>query len=133
MTTKEYTDTSKLLARIVIEAYKKPVEQFDDLEELVVGAFIFGAHRIFSMREARVQEWESKIAMVEIFHDVFGYEMETAGNALEFFAEGLDKEKNPGVHDLIVCGADAYPLLSDPDELGTALRKIVATVAENME
>ena len=133
MDSKEYTETSKLLAKVIIDAYKKPAEQFDDLEEQVIGAFTFGAHRIFSMQEARVQEWQSKLAMVELLHDVFGFEMEMAGNALEYFLDCLDPEYNKTIHDVILCGADAYPLLGEPDELGAALRKIVAVMSDKLE
>ena len=115
MDTKEYSENSKLLARVIIDAYQKPAEQFDDLEEQVIGAFTFGCHRIFSMQEARVQEWQSKVAMVELLHDVFGFGMEMAGNALAYFVDCLDPKFSETMHNVIVCGADAYPLLSEPE------------------
>ena len=133
MDSKEYTENSKLLARVIIDAYKKPADQFDDLEEQVIGAFTFGAHRMFSMQEARVPEWQSKLAMVELLHDVFGFEMEIAGNALEYFVDCIDPKFNEVMHNVIVCGADAYPMLGDPEALGTALRKIVAIMSEKLE
>ena len=133
MDTREYTENSKLLARVIIDAYQKPAGQFDDLEEQVIGAFVFGCHRMFSMQEARVQEWQSKVAMVELLHDVFGFDMEVAGNALAYFVDCLDPKFSETMHNVILCGADAYPLLSDPEELGAALRKIVVIMSEKLE
>ena len=133
MDTKEYTENSKLLARGIIDAYQKPAEQFDDLEEQVIGAFTFGCHRMFSMEEAQVQEWQSKLAMIELLHDVFGFEWEIAGNALEYFVDCIDPKFSQAMHNVIVCGADAYRLLGQPDELGTAIKKIVAVMADKLE
>ena len=133
MDTKEYTENSKLLARVIIDAYQKPADQFDDLEEQVIGAFTFGCHRMFSMQEAQVQEWQSKVAMVELLHDVFGFEMEMAGNALAYFVDCLDPKFSETMHNVIVCGADAYRLLGQPDELGAAIKKIVAIMSDKLE
>ena len=124
MDTKEYTERSKLLARIIIQAYGKSPLVYDDLEEQVICAFTFGCHRAFSV-DARVAEWESKLVMTEVLMDVFGFDSETAGNALAYFVDCLDPAFNEPMNIVLHCGDKGYGLLSDPEELGRQLKEIV--------
>ena len=86
MDSKEYTRLSKVLAEIIFRAYGKDPAAYDDLEEQVIGAFVFGAHGAFS-RLQQIPEWQRKIAMYEVLMDEFGFDYEMAGNALDFFDE----------------------------------------------
>ena len=125
MEPREYIDLSKRLAEIILRAYGKPPGQFDDLEEMAVGAFVYGAHRSCSV-SLGVYEWQSNLAMLEILTDLFGFLAETAANALDFFAECLEKpETDPNVNIVIHCGDSGADLLSDPEELGKQLKEIV--------
>ena len=124
MDTKEYSRLSRQLAQIIVQAYGKSPLAYDDLEEQVICAFTFGAG---------VQEWESKILMVELLHDFFGFPMEIAGNALDFFVDCLDPEYSPTVNMVIHCGDDGYALLSDPEELGRQLKEIVFIMGSKLQ
>ena len=132
MDTNEYRRRSKELAQTIVRSYGKSPEVYDDLEEQVICAFTFGAHRAFSV-EAGVQEWESKILMVEILHDVFGFEFEVAGNALDFLLECLNPEFDQAMNLVVHCGDDGYALLGDPEELGKQLREIVFIMGSKLE
>ena len=132
MDTKEYTDRSKRLAQIIIQAYGKSPLVYDDLEEQVICAFTFGCHRAFSV-EARVAEWESKLVMIEILMDVFGFDSETAGNALEYFEDCLDPAFNGPMNIVLHCGDKGYGLLSDPEELGRQLKEIVYIMGSKLQ
>ncbi|MBR4233605.1 MAG: hypothetical protein IKQ10_05930 [Oscillospiraceae bacterium] len=132
MDTKEYSRLSRQLAQIIVQAYGKSPLAYDDLEEQVICAFTFGAHRAFSVASG-VQEWESKILMVELLHDIFGFPMEIAGNALDFFVDCLDPEYSPTVNMVIHCGDDGYALLSDPEELGRQLKEIVFIMGSKLQ
>ena len=132
MDTQEYNRRSKELAQIVVQAYGKSPLVYDDLEEQVICAFTFGMHRAFSV-EAGVQEWEHKLLMVEILHDIFGYDFEIAGNALDFLVECLKPEFNEAMNLVVHCGDDAYALLGDPEELGRQLKEIVFIMGSKLE
>ena len=132
MDTKEYTLRSKQLAQIIIQAYGKSPRAYDDLEEQVICAFTFGCHRAFSV-DARVAEWESKLVMVELLMDVFGFDSETAGNALAYFVDCLDPAFNGPMHIVLQCGDKGYGLLSDPEELGRQLKEIVFIMGSKLE
>ena len=132
MDTNEYRRRSKELAQTIVRSYGKSPEVYDDLEEQVICAFTFGAHRAFSV-EAGVQEWESKILMVEILHDVFGFEFEVAGNALDYLLECLNPEFDQAMNLVVHCGDDGYALLGDPEELGKQLREIVFIMGSKLE
>ena len=132
MDTNEYRRRSKELAQTIVRSYGKSPEVYDDLEEQVICAFTFGAHRAFSV-EAGVQEWESKILMVEILHDVFGFEFEVAGNALDYLLECLNPEFDRAMNLVVHCGDDGYALLGDPEELGKQLREIVFIMGSKLE
>ena len=132
MTTQEYTERSKLLARIIVQAYGKSPLVYDDLEEQVICAFTFGCHRAFS-GDMKVAEWESKLVMVEVLMDVFGFDSEMAGNALEYFVDCLDPAFNGPMHIVLQCGDKGYGLLSDPEELGRQLKEIVYIMGSKLE
>ena len=132
MDTKEYTDRSKRLAQIIIQAYGKSPLAYDDLEEQVICGFTFGCHRAFSVA-ARVAEWESKLVMTEVFMDVFGFDSEMAANALEYFVDCLDPAFNGSMHIVLECGDKGYGLLSDPEELGKQLKEIVYIMGSKLE
>ena len=133
MDSREYKAASQRLAKIIIAAYGKEPALYDDLEEQVMSAFVFGAHRAFSMQEAGVQEWESKIAMLELLHEVFGFPLEMAGNAMEFLTDALDKTSMPMIYQIMECGATGYRLLDQPDELSRTLREMMAVLGQRME
>ena len=132
MTTQEYTERSKHLARVIVRAYGKSVDTYDDLEEQVICAFTFGCHRAFSV-ESRVAEWESKLVMVEVLMDVFGFGSEMASNALEYFVDCLDPAFNGPMNIVLHCGDKGYGLLLDPEELGRQLREIVYVMGSKLE
>ena len=132
MTTQEYTERSKHLARVIVRSYGKSVDTYDDLEEQVICAFTFGCHRAFSV-ESRVAEWESKLVMVELLMDVFGFDSEMASNALEYFVDCLDPAFNRPMNIVLHCGDKGYGLLSDPEELGKQLREIVYVMGSKLE
>ena len=132
MTTKEYTDRSKLLARIIVQAYGKSPLAYDDLEEQVICAFTFGCHRAFSV-DARVAEWESKLVMVQILMDIFGFDSEMAGNALEYLVDCLDPAFSESMHIVVECGDKGYGMLSDPEELGRQIKEIVYVMGGKLE
>ena len=135
MTSKEYKLASERLARAIVAAYGKAPEDYDDLEEQVMSAFVFGAHRAFSMAEGGVQEWQSKIGMLEILHEVFGFPLEMAGNAMEFLLQCLeDKTYQPVIYSLMECGASGYPLVKDdPKALSRTLREMMAVLGQRLE
>ena len=132
MTTQEYTERSKLLARIIVQAYGKSPLIYDDLEEQVICAFTFGCHRAFSV-DMKVAEWESKLVMVQILMDVFGFDSEMAGNALEYLVDCLDPAFNEPMHIVLECGDKGYGLLSDPEELGKQLKEIVYIMGSKLQ
>jgi len=132
MDTKEYNRRSKELARTVVKAYGKDPSVYDDLEEQVICVFTFGMHRAFSV-DAGVQEWESKILMVEILNEIFGFDIEVAGNALDFLLECLDPKFDQALNLVAHCGDDAYPLLGEPEELGRQIREIVFIMGSKLE
>ena len=132
LSTKEYTDRSRLLARIIIDAYGKTPQAYDDLEEQVICAFTFGCHRAFSV-DNKVAEWESKLVMVQILMDIFGFDSEIAGNALEYLVDCLDPAFNGPMHIVMECGDKGYGLLSDPEELGRLIKEIVYIMGEKLE
>ena len=111
MDTKEYNRLSKQLAQIIVQAYGKSPRAYDDLEEQVICAFTFGCHRAFSV-DMKVAEWESKLVMVQILMDVFGFDSEMAGNALEYLVDCLDPAFNEPMHIVLECGDKGYGLLS---------------------
>ena len=135
MTSKEYKDASTELARAIIAAYGKEAGSFDDLEEQVMSAFVLGAHRAFSRDEAGVQEWQSKVAMLEILHEVFGFPLEMAGNAMEFLLQCLeDKTYQPVLYGVMECGASGWPLVKeDPETLGRTLREMMAVLGQRLD
>ena len=132
LTTKEYTDRSRLLAQIIIDAYGKAPQAYDDLEEQVICAFTFGCHRAFSV-DAKVAEWESKLVMSQILMDDFGFDSEMAANALDYFVDCLDPAFNGPMHIVLECGDKGYGLLSDPEELGKQLKEIVYIMGSKLE
>jgi hypothetical protein len=132
MTAKEYTEKSKLLARIIVQAYGKSPLVYDDLEEQVICAFTFGCHRAFSV-DSRVAEWESKLVMTEVLMDVFGFDSEMAGNALAYFVDCLDPAFSGPMNIVLQCGDKGYGLLSDPEELGRQLKEIVYVMGSKLE
>jgi hypothetical protein len=132
LTTKEYTDRSRLLAQIIIDAYGKTPQAYDDLEEQVICAFTFGCHRAFSV-DAKVAEWESKLVMTQVLMDDFGFDSEMAANALEYFVDCLDPAFNGPMHIVLECGDKGYGLLSDPEELGKQLKEIVYVMGSKLE
>ncbi len=132
LTTKEYTDRSRLLAQIIIDAYGKTPQAYDDLEEQVICAFTFGCHRAFSV-DAKVAEWESKLVMTQVLMDDFGFDSEMAANALEYFVDCLDPAFNGPMHIVLECGDKGYGLLSDPEELGKQLKEIVYIMGSKLE
>ena len=132
LTTKEYTDRSRLLAQIIIDAYGKTPQAYDDLEEQVICAFTFGCHRAFSV-DAKVAEWESKLVMSQILMDDFGFDSEMAANALDYFVDCLDPAFNGPMHIVLECGDKGYGLLSDPEELGKQLKEIVYIMGSKLE
>ena len=132
MDTQEYSRQSKHLAQIIVQAYGKSPLVYDDLEEQVICAFTFGCHRAFSV-EAGVQEWEHKMLMVEILHDIFGFDFEVAGHALNFLVECLDPEFDKALNLVVHCGDDGYALLNDPEELGRQLKEIVYIMGSKLE
>ena len=132
LTTKEYTDRSRLLAQIIIDAYGKTPQAYDELEEQVICAFTFGCHRAFSV-DAKVAEWESKLVMTQVLMDDFGFDSEMAANALEYFVDCLDPAFNGPMHIVLECGDKGYGLLSDPEELGKQLKEIVYVMGSKLE
>ena len=132
LTTKEYTDRSRLLAQIIIDAYGKAPQAYDDLEEQVICAFTFGCHRAFSV-DAKVAEWESKLVMTQVLMDDFGFDSEMAANALEYFVDCLDPAFNGPMYIVLECGDKGYGLLSDPEELGKQLKEIVYIMGSKLE
>lgn len=132
LSTKEYTDRSRLLAQIIIDAYGKAPQAYDDLEEQVICAFTFGCHRAFSV-DAKVAEWESKLVMSQVLMDDFGFDSEMAANALEYFVDCLDPAFNGPMHIVLECGDKGYGLLSDPEELGKQLKEIVYIMGSKLE
>lgn len=132
MDTKEYNRRSKQLAQIVVQAYGKSPAVYDDLEEQVICAFTFGMHRAFSV-DVGVQEWEHKLLMVEILHDIFGFDYEVAGKALDFLLECLKPEFDQAMNLVVHCGDDAYALLSDPEELGRQLKEIIFIMGSKLD
>ena len=132
LTTKEYTDRSRLLAQIIIDAYGKTPQAYDDLEEQVICAFTFGCHRAFSV-DVKVAEWESKLVMTQVLMDDFGFDSEMAANALEYFVDCLDPAFNGPMHIVLECGDKGYGLLSDPEELGKQLKEIVYVMGSKLE
>jgi len=128
---KEYTRLSKVLTEIILQAYGKNPEVYDDLEEQVIGAFVFGAHRAFSVAQG-MQEWQSKMAMYEILLDEFGFEPEMAGNALDFFCDCLEPGFNGPLNIVIHCGDSGYGLLNDPEELGRQIKEIVYIMGDKL-
>ncbi len=132
LTTKEYTDRSRLLAQIIIDAYGKTPQAYDDLEEQVICAFTFGCHRAFSV-DVKVAEWESKLVMTQVLMDDFGFDSEMAANALEYFVDCLDPAFNGPMHIVLECGDKGYGLLSDPEELGKQLKEIVYIMGSKLE
>ena len=132
LTTKEYTDRSRLLAQIIIDAYGKTPQAYDDLEEQVICAFTFGCHRAFSV-DVKVAEWESKLVMTQVLMDDFGFDSEMAANALEYFVDCLDPAFNGPMHIVLECGDKGYGLLSDPEELGKQLKEIVYVMGNKLE
>ena len=132
MDTREYNSRSKQLAQIVVQAYGKSPLVYDDLEEQVICAFTFGMHRAFSV-EVGVQEWEHKLLMVEILHDIFGFDFEVAGKALDYLVACLDPEFDRAMNLVVHCGDDAFALLGDPEELGRQLKEIVYIMGSKLE
>ncbi len=132
LTTKEYTDRSRLLAQIIIDAYGKTPQAYDDLEEQVICAFTFGCHRAFSV-DVKVAEWESKLVMTQVLMEDFGFDSEMAANALEYFVDCLDPAFNGPMHIVLECGDKGYGLLSDPEELGKQLKEIVYIMGSKLE
>ena len=135
MTNQEYRDASERLARVIVDAYGKDPAAYDDLEEQIISAFLFGAHRKYSMTQAGVAEWESKIEMLELMNKVLGFSMDMAGNAIELFNEVLeDQRKQPVLYGVMECGATGSALAaSDPKELSRTLREIIAVLGQRME
>ena len=132
MDTTEYNRLSKHLARTIVAAYGKSPDVWDDLEEQVICAFTFGAHRSFSVASG-VQEWESKILMVEILSDVFGFDVEMASNALEYLVDCLDPKFDPAMNQVVHLGDTGSALLDDPKELGRQLREIVYVMGSKLQ
>lgn len=132
MDVKEYSRLSRQLAQIIVQAYGKSPAVYDDLEEQVICAFTFGAHRAFSV-DVGVQEWQSKLLMIELLHDIFGFPWEIAGNALDFFVDCLEPDYSPAMNMVIHCGDDGYGLLHDQDELGAQLKEIVYIMGSKLE
>jgi D-methionine transport system ATP-binding protein len=124
MDTKEYTIRSKQLAIAIVNAYGKDPSLYDDLEEQVICAFTFGAHRAFSVASG-VQEWESKILMLEILSDVFGFPMEIAGlRKKEARRQALEYLRTVELEDK----ASAYPVqLSGGQQQRVAIARALAS------
>ncbi len=132
MDSKEYTRLSKVLAELIFRAYGKEPAAFDDLEEQVIGAFVFGAHGAFSRLQG-IPDWQRKIAMYEVLMDEFGFDYEMAGNALEFFGECQDTIGfNEPLKIVIGCGEKGFDMLEDPEELGRQLKEIVFIMGEKL-
>jgi hypothetical protein len=133
MDSKEYSHLSKVLAELIFRAYGKDPATYDDLEESVIGAFVFGAHSAFS-RFQEIPEWQQKIGMYEVLLDEFGFDYETAGNALDFFVECRDTEGfNKALNIVIQCGEKGFDLLEDLEELGRQIKEIVFVMGEKLE
>lgn len=132
MDTNEYNVRSKQLAYTIVNAYGKTPDTYDDLEEQVICAFTFGAHRSFSVAAGR-QEWESKILMIQILTDVFGFGSEMAGNALEYLVDCLNPAFDPAMNQVVHLGDTGRALLDDPKELGHQLREIVFVMGSKLE
>ena len=64
---------------------------------------------------------------------MFGLGPESASSALEFFVDCLEPDKDPVINMLFHTGDHAYPLLSDPEELGRQIREIIAVLSEKLE
>ena len=132
MDSKEYTRLSKVLAEIIFRAYGKDPAAYDDLEEQVIGAFVFGAHSAFS-RFQQIPDWQSKIAMYEVLADEFGFDYEMAGNALDFFGECLDTIGfNEPLKIVIQCGEKGFDLVEDTEELGRQIKEIVYIMGDKL-
>lgn len=129
----EYTALSKKLAGIIVSAYGKTPDAWDDLEEQTLSAFTFGAHRSFSV-DAGVAEWQCRIAMTEIFMDVFGFSDEMACSALDYLTECLEKPETDAVVNLLIHSGDhGLGLLSEPEELGRQLRELVYVLGQKLQ
>lgn len=132
MDSKEYTRLSKVLAEIIFRAYGKDPAAYDDLEEQVIGAFVFGAHGAFS-RLQQIPEWQSKIAMYEVLMDEFGFDYEMAGNALDFFDECQNTIGfNEPLKIVIGCGEKGFDMLEDTEELSRQLKEIVYIMGDKL-
>ena len=132
MTAKEYTEKSKLLARIIVQAYGKSPLVYDDLEEQVIAAFLFGIPRAFSVA-AGVLEWQCTMVMMELMADVLGFPMDMADSALDYLRECLNKPEEHQVMNLVIhCGDDAYGLLGDQEELSAQIKEIVYIMGQKL-
>ena len=132
MEPKEYIDLSRALARIVVNAYGKEPSVYDDLEEQVIAAFLFGIHRAFSVA-AGVREWQCTMVMMELMADVLGFPMEMADSALDYLTECLNKPEEHQVMNLVIhCGDDAYGLLGDQEELSAQIKEIVYIMGQKL-
>ena len=132
MDSKEYTRLSKVLTEIIFRAYGKDPAAYDDLEEQVIGAFVFGAHGAFS-RLQQIPEWQRKIAMYEVLMDEFGFDYEMAGNALDFFDECQNTIGfNEPLKIVIGCGEKGFDLLEDTEELSRQIKEIVYIMGDKL-
>ena len=133
MDSKEYTRLSKVLTEIIFRAYGKDPASYDDLEEQVIGAFVFGAHGAFS-RLQQIPEWQEKIAMYEVLMDEFGFDYEMAGNALDFFSECKETIGfNEPLKIVIECGEKGFDMLEDMEELGRQIKEIVYILGDKLQ
>ena len=132
MDSKEYTRLSKVLSELIFRAYGKDPAAYDDLEEQVIGAFVFGAHGAFS-RLQQIPEWQRKIAMYEVLMDEFGFDYEMAGNALDFFDECQNTIGfNEPLKIVIGCGEKGFDMLEDTEELSRQLKEIVYIMGDKL-
>lgn len=132
MDSKEYSRLSKVLAQLIFRAYGKEPSAYDDLEEQVIGAFVFGAHAAFSRLQG-IPDWQTRIGMYEVLLDEFGFDYEMAGNALDFFYECRDTEGFNGPLNIVIqCGEKGFDLLEDLEELGRQIREIVYIMGDKL-
>ena len=132
MEVRDYHEKAREVARTILRAYGPEPAAYDDAEQQIVAAFVYGANEALA-QELGVEGWEATIAGMAVLCGPLGFSPEMAGAALDYFADCAETGDNELMETVIQAGADAYHLLNQPADIARYLSKAVAYLRQRGE
>lgn len=116
------------IADIIISAYNKPIDSYDDVEKQIVPAYVFGCVNTYALEFENGGVKEVRDAMLHILKDKFMYSNEYAAEMFGFLVNCTDPEFHSTVNAVIHRGIDAYGMLNDEPAIKADLDQIMAVI-----